>query len=363
MEKYEKRKRFIIDVAYYAVIGIFVLAGLKFILPVMVPFIIAFLVSALIQLPVKKMAKRFPARKRLTAILCCGLFYIFLFALVLLFGVKLLQGAGNIIVSAPVLYNERIVPVFEEIAERLEMAAVSVDMEMAQKIEEIFREFSQNVGQYITDFSVKAVKMLSGGAARIPGFIVKLVVTVVSTFFMAPDFERIIGFVKKFIPAEKEESAGKAIDYIKNVLFIYMKSYTFLFMLTFVELFIGFLVLKIPYAATLAIAIAIFDILPVLGIGGILLPWSIILLIMGNATLAVGVLVLYVIITAIRNTVEPKIVGRQIGLHPLATLVFMFIGLKVLGIIGMILFPVGLSIFTNLEKNGVIHIFSRKENK
>lgn len=59
--------------------------------------------------------------------------------------------------------------------------------------------------------------------------------------------------------------------------------------------------------------------------------------------------------------IQHQIVGKQIGLHPLATLVFMFIGLKVLGIIGMILFPVGLSIFVNLEKNGVIHVFSRKE--
>lgn len=361
MEKYEKRKRFIINVAYYVVISVFVLAGCKFILPVMVPFIIAFLVSVLIQIPVKKFAKRFPARRKMAAVLCCSLFYAFFFALVLLLGVKLLQGAGNVIISAPALYNERIVPVFGEVAKRLETAAASVDMEMSQKIEEIFSEFSQNVGQYITDFSVKTVRLLSDGAVKIPGFIVRLVVTVVSTFFMASDFDRIIGFAKKVIPAGKEESVGRTMEYIRNVLFIYLKSYTFLFLLTFVELLVGFLVLRIPYAAVLAVAIAIFDILPVLGTGGILLPWAVVLLIMGNTSLAVGLLVLYVMITAIRNTVEPKIVGKQIGLHPLATLVFMFIGLKVLGIIGMILFPVGLSIFVNLEKNGVIHVFSRKE--
>lgn len=99
----------------------------------------------------------------------------------------------------------------------------------------MFSEFSQNVGQYITDFSMKVVKMLSDGATKILGFIVRMVVTVVSTFFM-----------------------------------------------TFVKLLIGFLVLRITYAAVLAIAIAVFDILPILGTGGILLFWAVCLLVMGK---------------------------------------------------------------------------------
>lgn len=363
MEKYEKRKRFLVNIAYYLIIGIFVFAGCRFILPVLVPFIIAFCVAALIRIPIKKIAKNHPAWKHAAAVVCCVLFYVFFFMIVMLLGAKLLKGAGNLIVSLPAVYNERIAPVFGELADRLELAAASVDIGISQKIEEVFNEFLLNVGQYITDFSVGAVKMLSDGVTKIPGFIVKLVVTVVSTFFLAGDFDRIIGIVKKAIPQEKEAAAGQTMDYIKNVVSIYLKSYTFLFLLTFVELTLGFWILKIPYACVLALAIAVFDILPILGTGGILLPWAAALLVMGNTPLAVGLLVLYVIITTIRNTVEPKIVGKQIGLHPLVTLISMFVGLKLLGIIGMILFPVGLSIFVNLEKNGVIHIFPGEKNQ
>ncbi|MEY8355554.1 AI-2E family transporter [Lachnospiraceae bacterium 54-53] len=193
------------------------------------------------------------------------------------------------------------------------------------------------------------------------GFIVKLVITVVATFFMAADFPKIVEFFKKRIPEDKESPVKKSMGYIKDVIFIYIKSYSLLFSLTFIELSIGFLILRIPNAILLALAIAVFDILPVLGTGGILLPWMAILLIMDNLPLATGILVLYIIITAIRNTLEPKIVGNQIGLHPLVTLIAMVTGLKLIGIIGMMVFPVTLAIIVNLEKNGVIHILKNKE--
>lgn len=363
MGTYEKRKRFIVNAVFYAMIGIIVFLACQYILPALMPFILAFLVAALIQIPVKKIGGESRRKRRIAAIIFCCLFYLFFFLSVIFFGMKLLQGAGDIVTSAPAVYNDRILPVLGQAADRIEIVAASVDAGLSQNIEEMFRDFTQNVGQYITDLSVKAVKILSGGAAKIPGAVVTLVVTVVATFFMALEFDSMTGFVKKRIPAEREHVAEEAADYVKNLIFIYLKAYSFLFLLTFLELFLGFLVLRIPYAPVLALAIAIFDILPVLGTGGILLPWAAVLCLMGNVPLAIGLLVLYIIITVIRNTLEPKIVGKQIGLPPLAALVSMFAGLKVFGIVGMVAVPVALSVIINLEKNGMIQIFGKtKEN-
>lgn len=259
-------------------------------------------------------------------------------------------------ICASSVYDHLIAPALGEIADRLKEMTASFDATMAQGIENTFAEFSQNVGQYITQFSVKVVKMFSEGVTGIPEFIVKLVVTVISTFFMAADFGSILGFFKKFIPEEKEKSVGSTVKYVKNIIGIYLKSYILLFLVTFIELLIGFLILRIPYAAAVAVAIAIFDILPVLGTGGILLPWAAVLVFMGNAPLAVGVLILYIFVTVIRNTIEPRIVGKQIGLHPLAALIFTFIGLRIIGLAGMVVFPITLSVIVNLEKKGLIHI-------
>ena len=142
----------------------------------------------------------------------------------------------------------------------------------------------------------------------------------------------------------------KAQSYVKNVLFIYLRSYSLLFLITFGELCLGLLIMGIPYPVLIGLGIAVFDILPVLGTGGILLPWAAILLIMKNHGLAFGILLLYLVILVVRNMLEPRIVGKQIGLHPLATLAALFLGLKLLGLAGLIIFPVALTVVVNFTK-------------
>lgn len=86
-------------------------------------------------------------------------------------------------------------------------------------------------------------------------------------------------------------------------------------LLTFAQLWAGLWLLRIPYAGWISFGIAVFDILPIVGTGGILLPWAAVSGFLGNYSLAAGILILYVVITVIRNILEPKIVGKQIGLH------------------------------------------------
>ena len=99
--------------------------------------------------------------------------------------------------------------------------------------------------------------------------------------------------------------------------------------------------------------VAVVDLMPILGIGLVLLPWALVVGVMGNMFLAIGMLALYLVITAIRNVVEPKLVGRKIGLHPLATLISMFVGLQLFGIIGMFLFPLSLSLLVQFKRDGI----------
>ena len=112
-----------------------------------------------------------------------------------------------------------------------------------------------------------------------------------------------------------------------------------------------------PNAILIAVVIAIFDILPVLGTGGIMIPWSIIALLYGNYKIGVGVAVLYIIITIIRNIIEPKLVGQQVGLHPVVTLISMFVGLHFLGFIGMLGLPITISLLRYLNDKGIVNIF------
>ena len=129
-------------------------------------------------------------------------------------------------------------------------------------------------------------------------------------------------------------------------------------LLTFGELTAGLLLLRVPHAVLLAALIAVVDILPILGTGTVLIPWIAVSLLGGNTAFAVGLTVLYVVITVVRNILEPRVVSRQIGLHPLATLFFMFLGLRATGgIAGMLLFPVGAIIVKQLQEAGHIHLW------
>ena len=113
---------------------------------------------------------------------------------------------------------------------------------------------------------------------------------------------------------------------------------------------LGFLLLSVPYAVGLALLVAVIDIMPVLGTGLVLIPWAIIAAVLGSYKMAIGVAALYIIMLAVRNVVEPKLVGNQMGLHPLVTLIAMFVGLQLFGLAGLFGFPIALSLYFKMVK-------------
>ena len=127
--------------------------------------------------------------------------------------------------------------------------------------------------------------------------------------------------------------------------------------ITLVELSVGLLILRVNFAIPLAALIAVVDILPVLGVGTVLLPWAAMSCISGDFFRAIGLVMMYVIITIVRQVLEPKVISTQIGLFPLVTLLSMYVGLKLFGFFGMVGFPLVLIVITALQKDGKIRIW------
>ncbi len=345
----EAKKKFIVDAMYYGIILIIALLALKYVLPIMVPFIIAFVVTVLLQLPLDRMHLKNKSMRRLASIILCAVFYVIVFVLVLIVGARLATEAGDLVRAIPRLFSE-LVPFINRAFDELEVAVAAYDTELATVIDQMATSTLKTISQTVTDFSAKALIFVTGLATSIPGTIVNVVITVISTFFMAIDYDIVMGFLKKLIPASKREIFDTSAHYTKSMIGVYIRSYALLFTLTFVELTIGFTLLKIPYSILLALIISIFDLMPILGTGGILLPWALILLVIGNIKLAAGIAALYIIITFVRQTLEPKIVGAQIGLHPLATLIAMLLGLGLFGLVGLLAFPVTLSVLNAMHR-------------
>lgn len=346
----EKKRKFIIDTIFYGIIVLLIWAACKFVLPVLIPFIIAFIISSLIRIPIKKLYGASETRNKIISIITSIAFYAIVFSLVAAVGIKLYHTITDFLFSVPAIYQNEIVPALNMVFDLIEQTLASMDAQIAAELDALAREFVNNIGEHIKTISVNAIKLISGSLTEIPGFIITIIIMIISTFFCMIDYNKILVFFISCIPPGKESTVMKIVRYFKNTILIYLKSYSLLFLLTYVELTIGFSILGIPYAPLIGLLVAIFDILPILGVGGILLPWAVVLAVMKNIPLTIGMIVLYLVIAFIRNTVEPKLVGGQIGLHPLATLIFMYLGLSFMGFLGMFLFPVSLAVFVSMKR-------------
>lgn len=350
----EKRRALIINTIYFLIIigGAYIAA--VYLLPVFMPFLLAFLFATVIHSLVRYIPVTTERSKKWFSILLTAVFFL-LIVLILYFAVnQLFHLAEKAIIHLPQLYEEEFVPWIYSIADRLEKRYGGKGIVGFENIGNSFMEFIEKIGNSLSEVSMNKVTNVSKYAKKIPALVIKVIMTVIATFFFAADYKKITEFVLNLFPKKGRGMVLTIKKHTVEVLTAYLKSYSILMVLTFVELCIGLAILKIPYFFVISFGIAIFDILPVLGTGGILIPWALAAIVLGNYRMAVGLVILELVISIIRNTLEPRIVGKQIGVHPLATLIAVFAGLKFCGIVGMIGFPVCLSILVQLDKEGVL---------
>lgn len=346
----EARKNFVINTAFYAIIAAMVIAAWKYLLPALTPFIIGFVVASVVQFPLNRLRLPKPVYRKWAGIVLCLAFYALLVFLAVLFSVKVASEIGNFAASVPDLIYDNVYPFIYMVGDEIQALLEPIDMNLAQVVNEVGKSLASTLTKYATELSGWAVRVLANGAISIPGLLIQVIITVVSSFYIAVDYRTVVNFLKSLIPSSKRDLLVQGIGYARTAVLAYIKSYSIMFCLTFAELWLGLTILKVPYTLGLAFGIAVFDLMPILGVGGILLPWGAIALVMGKLTMGLGVILLYIVIAAVRNAVEPRIVGKHIGLPPLATLVAMVVGLRLAGLVGMMLLPISLVALVKLRE-------------
>lgn len=355
--EYEKRKHFIINLLYGALIVMIVFITINYGLGLITPFLLAFLIAYFIKTPAKFIAKKAHLPYKPVALLLVLLFYATIGILIALLSIKIVTATIGFVGALPALYTTQIEPSLSSLFHDIERAFARMDPALIAPLNDVFTQFIQSVGELVTNLSVNAVRSLSGYATSLPGLFVKMVLMIISTFFIAGDYDILIGFASRQLSEKATVFLRSIREYVLGTLFVCIRSYALIITITFVELSIGLTILGIEDSVLIAFCIAIFDILPVLGTGGIMIPWVILAALQGHFSLSIGLLVVYVVITIIRNIIEPKIVGSQIGLHPIVTLVSMFVGAQLFGVIGLFGFPILLSLLRHLNDTGTIKLF------
>ena len=216
-------------------------------------------------------------------------------------------------------------------------------LEKIEGLEGIGEAINQKLGEYIQSSLralADAIPSLSLRLAKsAPRLLIGIIVTALSCFYFATDYHGIKeGVIRALSPAARERSS-RIFSLCAESLKKYLRAYLLIMLITFGEVFVGLLMLKIPYAFLIALAVAFVDLLPIFGAGTVLLPWAIVCFIIKDVGTATGLLILYAVVTIVRQVIEPKIIGTSLGIHPLTTLFAMVAALELFGVAGMILSP------------------------
>lgn len=315
---------------------------LKYVLP----FVFAYIFSAILKPAVELLNTRLKFRRGLSALICVLLFFLIIGTIFFFVGVALVNQISSIANNLPNW--------IDDISKPLSDITASLE-NLSERFPNLSEEFSGGLNQvstsvieYLTSLATSIGQFILNKAVSIPAAIIFVFMTILATYFYTKDRKYFKDLLSKQLPDKWIETFYQNRKAITGTLFKWLKAQGIILSITFTEIFVGLSILRVRYALLLAIIIALIDILPVLGTGTILIPWIIMNFILGNTSLAIQLLILYVFETSIRQIIEPKIVGHGIGIHPLITLFAMYIGAHFFGVFGFLIGPIFVMIFKNI---------------
>ena len=350
----QSKKIFLVNITFWGTLILIFYLLVNYALPWLTPFIIALIISAILQKPIKTFSNRTKLNPRLCSVLIMIILFSVLGCFIFLLGYQIVEEISSFFTSLVSNIDEQLT--LNSSLSELDAIINILPFNLSDTILKLNKIISDDLINIIKSFALSASSYLTSIATKLPKLLITFILTIVASFFFCMDYDKIKTSIKSMFSDNNQHIISETKKYVITTIFKMIKSYTIIIFITFIELSVGMLFLGVKFPFIIAAIIAFVDILPVLGTGTILIPWGIIEFLMGDWSMGVKILAIYAIITIIRNIIEPKIVGNQIGLHPIITLVSMYVGLQTFGILGIFLFPITILILIQLNKNGLINI-------
>ncbi|WP_151735487.1 sporulation integral membrane protein YtvI [Paenibacillus tengchongensis] len=212
---------------------------------------------------------------------------------------------------------------------------------------------TESVGHAVTKLITGFFNMILNLVSALPSLGTILIVIVLAAFFLSTGWERHNARLSLLLPARLQRPVLEIWGDLRKALFGYLRAQLVLISVTAVIVIAGLLVLRVNSAFAIGLTIGLVDMIPYLGVGIILLPWSLYSYMIGDLGLAAGLLVLYAVILVTRQVLEPKVLASSVGIDPLAMLIGVFAGMQLFGMLGILLGPVVLVILDAFNRAGV----------
>lgn len=348
----EKRRNFIIQFTYLLIIGSIGFFAAKYVFPLFAPFIMGLIIAIIVRNISDFIIKKTGFRNKIIYLIVLVIFYVLIIALMLMGGTKVVDLIRTFFSRIPQIYTSDIQPAISNIlisfTERFPSLKAAADAS--------YQSINQTILNFVEKASNSFLNSITGVAGTVTTLLVSALFTIISSVILTMELRTIETFVKR-------QMGDRALQIYENVLyttgntaFRFIRAYFIIISVTFTELSIGFSILGFANPIVLAALIAVMDALPVIGTGTIMIPWILYVLITGNLKLALGLFILYVVIFVVRQALEPKVVGNQIGLHPILVLMTLYVGARLLGLVGMFLMPLVLVVLKKLNDDKIISI-------
>lgn len=381
----EKRRATLINFAYYALLAVLYYVFIKYAFDVVWPFVIAFAVSMLLQKPIRFLAKKSRAPKKFVSVVTVLFILCTVLGIVVFVGYKLVlefKDFGQFVIQKLNDLPRTIASVRDWVLGIIAFLPDKIENTFAETINSFAADLIKNTSengiiglgggmQLPEGFSVSTLITPLGGllstAKRIPFILSGVLIGIIACFFITTDYDNVVGIFKRNVSEKYEKMFVETKRLFGDVIGKMIKSYATIIFITFCEVAIGlnllslFNIYKGGYIIVISIITALLDILPVFGTGTVLIPWAVYSLIMGDIPFAIGLVVLYILITVIRQVIEPHLVAMNVGIHPIFTLASMYIGIQLFGVIGIFVLPITIVLLKTLNSEGIIHLWGREK--
>ena len=375
--KVEKRREFLINLLFLGTVCALIYVFFKYLFWVTAPFILTFFFAVLLQTPLRFIEKKVKHKHHAF----WSILLVVLSILIILIPLGLLIGAAI----------SRIADFFKHFMEQLNdipTFLTTLEKDIIDIIrflpDSLYKTASESIHNFFTplieDFDINSIDLsgvktgVSSGISgvvtmmkNVPSVIIGVVIGIIAWIFFTKDYDKIVRFIQNQLPDNKKNLLVEIKQVFSKTILKMVRAYGLIMLITFFELFLGFAIMSLlgimknNYYIFIAALIAIFDIMPIAGSGGILVPWAIISLIMGNYKQAIGIVIMYAVITVIRQYIEPKIVGDSLGVNPIVTLMGLYFGLKLFGFLGMFIVPITVMTLKAFNDTGRIHLWVPSE--
>ncbi|WP_422657846.1 sporulation integral membrane protein YtvI [Paenibacillus sp. EC2-1] len=333
---------------------VFIGLGLLFIygmFTVGAPFLLALILAISLEPFTRLLIKRVRLNRAAAATITCTLFLLLLMLLAYLMGMQVFAQLVEYWSKAPEYFEGA-----NQFLQNTILQAQGMLNGIQPGLADSLTAFMSNITSYVQSFVNTLSSSFLSFAKTLPNLFVTAIVFCVALFLFSLSLDTMRASVLSFFDETSQSQVNEVLGSLKNSIFGFLRAQLILSMFTYVITLLGLLILGVNYPLAIALLVMVVDILPILGVGSVLIPWAIYLLIVGDLFTGIGLMIMFILITVIRRVLEPKVIGDAVGIGALPALISMYIGFKLVGVIGFFIGPMVIILYSAMRKAGLFQI-------